>query len=78
MGSIRREQLPTAALFVLGGVVLLAMAVVDGSLFSYLFFVAFAGAAWWSWPGRRGRHRPHAEALAAAGDDDIIVYWRPG
>lgn len=33
---------------------------------------------WWSWPGRRGPHRNHAEAQATAGDDDVIVYWRPG
>ncbi len=67
-----------AALFALGGVALLALAVIDGTVLGYLFFVAFAVAAWWSWPGRRGRHRPHHEALATAGDDDIIVYWRPG
>lgn len=78
MGSIRREQLPTAAVFALGGIVLVAMAILDGNPFMYVTLVLFAAMAWWSWPGRVGRHTPHAEAQAAASDDDIIVYWRPG
>lgn len=78
MGSIRREQLPIAVLFAVGGAVLLALAVIDGDPFSFLFLALFAVIGWWSWPGRRGRHTPHAEAQAAAGDDDVVVYWRPG
>ncbi|MGH1488872.1 MAG: hypothetical protein ACRBK7_05665 [Acidimicrobiales bacterium] len=78
MGSIRRDKLPTALIFALGFVVLLVMAILDGTLFSYFFLALFAALAWWSWPGRVGRHAPHAEAQAAAADDDVIVYWRPG
>ncbi len=78
MGRIRRDQLPTALVFGLGLVVVVGLAVVDPSPFAWLVVVVFGAAAWWSWPGRRGRHVPHAEALAAAGDDDVIVYWRPG
>lgn len=34
-------------------------------------------AVWWSWP-TRGPHVDEARALASAGPDDVIVYWRPG
>lgn len=43
-----------------------------------VFLVLLAGFVWWSWPGRRGSHIDHAAAQAAAGDHDVIVYWRPG
>lgn len=33
---------------------------------------------WWTRPGRGGLHVSHAEARVAAGDGDVIVYWRPG
>lgn len=33
---------------------------------------------WWTWPTRRGSHVSHTDAQAAADDDDLIVYWRPG
>lgn len=39
--------------------------------------VGVAIAGWWSWPGR-GPHVDEAEAEAAMGPDDVIVYWRPG
>jgi glutaredoxin len=29
-------------------------------------------------PGDEGRQLSHAAAQAAAGDDDVIVYWMPG
>ena len=32
----------------------------------------------WTRPSRGGPHISHAAAQAAAGDGDIIVYWRPG
>jgi mycoredoxin len=32
---------------------------------------------WWTWPSRGGPHASHAAAQAAAGDGDVIVYWRP-
>lgn len=47
-------------------------------VFATILAVLFLVIGWWSWPGRRGAHIPHAEAQAAAGDDDLIVYWRPG
>lgn len=78
MGSIPRDKLPTAVILAVGVGVLLAMAVIDGGGLGYVFAALFAALAWWSWPGRRGRHQPHAEALAAAADDDVIIYWRPG
>lgn len=34
--------------------------------------------AWWISPLRRGRHVGHRQARSRAGDDDVIVYWRPG
>jgi hypothetical protein len=33
---------------------------------------------WWTRPSRGGAHLSHAAAQAAAGDGDVIVYWRPG
>lgn len=79
MGSIRRDQLPTAAIFVVGAIVLIALTVTGGSNpFMFISVAIFAGLALWSWPGRVGRHVSHADAQAAAGDDDVIVYWRPG
>ena len=33
---------------------------------------------WWTRPSRGGPHVSHAAAQAAAGDGDVIVYWRPG
>jgi len=33
---------------------------------------------WWTRPSRGGAHISHAAAQAAAGDGDVIVYWRPG
>ncbi len=33
---------------------------------------------WWTRPVRGGPHISHAAAQAAAGDDDVIIYWRPG
>ena len=33
---------------------------------------------WWTRPSRGGPHISHATAQAAAGDGDVILYWRPG
>lgn len=33
---------------------------------------------WWTRPSGGGHHVDHAVAQAAAGDEDLIVYWRPG
>lgn len=40
--------------------------------------VALAVLLWWTRPSGRGPHVSHAAAQAAAGDHDVIVYWRPG
>ena len=38
-----------------------------------------AGLLFWSTrPNRGGPHVSHAAAQAAAGDGDVILYWRPG
>ena len=51
----------------------------DGNVvFAAVLLAVFAVVGWWSWPGRPGSHLTHAEAQAGAGDDDVIVYWRPG
>lgn len=34
--------------------------------------------SWWLSPLHRGRHVPHARAQAESGDDDFVVYWKPG
>ncbi len=78
MGSIRRDQLPTAIVLALGAVVLVAMAIIDGNPIMYVTLILFAAMIWWNWPGRVGRHTAHADAHATAAEDDIIVYWRPG
>ncbi len=79
MGSIRRDQLPMAAIYAVGTLVLIVLAIRSGGdTFSLVALGVYLVIAWWSWPGRRGRHIPHAEAQAAASSDDVIVYWRPG
>lgn len=40
--------------------------------------VVLLAGGWWVSPVHRGRHVPHASAEAEAGDDDLIVYWKPG
>lgn len=47
-------------------------------VFAAILAVLFLVIGWWSWPGRRGAHVSHSDAQAAAGEDDLIVYWRPG
>ncbi len=37
-----------------------------------------AALLWWTRPSRGRPHISHAAAQAAAGDGDVIVYWRPG
>jgi hypothetical protein len=43
-----------------------------------LLGVALGLLLWWTQPGRGGSHLSHADAQAAAGDRDVIVYWRTG
>lgn len=57
--------------YVQGDVVLASLLLfLVGSLFSSLF--------WWTRGKCGGPHVSHAAALAAASDDDVIIYWRPG
>ena len=35
-------------------------------------------AAWWVSPLHRGPHVDHVRAQARAGDEDLIIYWKPG
>ena len=52
--------------------------VVPATIFLALAALLFALVAWWTAPSRGGPHTSHTAAQAAAGDDDVIVYWRPG
>lgn len=55
--------------------------VVEGRLtVPVVMAIAFAlGWGWWVSPLRRAQpHVDHADALAAAGRDGLIAYWRPG
>lgn len=52
--------------------------ILSGSIVLAGLVVASALLSWWTQPNRGGLHTNHAAAQAAAGDDDVIVYWRPG
>ncbi|MGI9614676.1 MAG: hypothetical protein ACR2QO_17330 [Acidimicrobiales bacterium] len=68
-----------ASLGVTAGVVAVVVNYAQGNIvFATVLVVVFALIGWWSWPGRIGAHVSHAVASASAGDDDVIVYWRPG
>ena len=43
-----------------------------------LLLVLLGLLVWWTRPSHGGPHTSHADAQAAAGDGDVIVYWRPG
>ena len=40
--------------------------------------VAAGLLVWWTRPSGGGFHVTHTEARKEAGDDGLIVYWRPG
>ena len=68
-----------ATLGIVAGVVAVVVNYAQGNtVFATVLVGMFALLAWWSWPGRNGAHVSHAVAQANAGDDDVIVYWRPG
>ena len=52
--------------------------VVFATILLVLLGVLLGLLLWWTRPGRGGAHISHAAAQAAAGDGDVIVYWRPG
>lgn len=68
--------LPAAALVVVGAV--LARDAVDAGWPVPLGLAALLAGGWWLSPLHRGRHVSHARAQAMSGDDDLIVYWKPG
>jgi len=61
------------------GAVVVGMGTANGNPITTAgWLMALAGLGWWVWPGRKGSHISHSEAQRQAGDDDVIVYWRPG
>lgn len=68
------------AVSLLGAAVVVALTAGSGR-FGWLGLLLASGlavAALWMSPLRPGRHVPNARAVAAAGPDDVVVYWRPG
>ena len=68
---------------VLAGLVVVVINYVQGDVLFATILLVLLGVLlgvllWWTRPGRGGAHISHAAALAAAGDGDVIVYWRPG
>lgn len=71
--------IPSLALLVVGAV--LAWDAIEDSASRPVIAVGLAvvlAGGWWLSPLRRGRHVPHARAQAESGDDDLVVYWKPG
>ncbi len=52
--------------------------VVFATILLGLLAVLLGVLLWWTRPSRGGPHISHAAAQAAAGDSDVILYWRPG
>ncbi len=76
----RRRTVVIAALV---GAVVLVVGLVTGAVASAATFLLIQGfflglLLWMTRPGDEGRQLSHAAAQAAAGDDDVIVYWMPG
>ena len=46
--------------------------------FLVILGVILSGILWLTRPRAGDRHLSHAAAQAAAGDRDVILYWRPG
>lgn len=68
---------------VLAGLIVVVINFIQGdSVFATVLLVMLAFLLslllWWTRPSRGGPHVSHAAAQAAAGDGDVIVYWRPG
>ncbi len=68
-----------AVLGTLAVIAVVAVNVAQGDIVAAaIVFLVLGLLLWWSWPGRVGSHVGHAAAQETAGDDDVIVYWRPG
>ncbi|MGF1597410.1 MAG: glutaredoxin family protein [Acidimicrobiales bacterium] len=52
--------------------------VVFATILLVLLLFLLSWLLWWTRSNRGGPHISHAAAQAAAGDNDVIVYWRPG
>ena len=68
---------------VLAGLTVVVINYIEGDLYFatvllLLLLLLLSTLLWWTQPGRSGPHLSHAAAQAAAGDGDVIVYWRPG
>lgn len=68
---------------ILSGLIVVVIDFVQGDILTasiVLAVVVVAGVLLvrWTRPGGGGLHVSHAAAQAAAGDGDVIVYWRPG
>ncbi len=68
---------------VMAGLIVVVINLAQGDVgFAVVLLVVLAGVLggllWWTRPGYGGPHISHAAARAAAGDGDVIVYWRPG
>lgn len=68
---------------ILAGLIVVVINFSSGDVaFATILLIVLAAALtallWWTRAGRAGPHISHAAARAAAGDHDVIVYWRPG
>ena len=79
MGSVPLNRWMPALFAIAAGLFAIVSNWLSGNqVFAVILLVFFALIGWWSWPSRQGNHVDHAAAQAAAGDDDLIIYWRPG
>jgi hypothetical protein len=68
---------------VMAGLIVVVINLIQGDLVFAIILLVLLGLLlglllWWTRPGRGGAHTSHAAAQAAAGDGDVILYWRPG
>ena len=68
---------------VMAGFIVVVINYIQGDVIFATILLALLGLflgllLWWTRPSRGGPHISHATAQAAAGDGDVILYWRPG
>jgi mycoredoxin len=68
---------------VLAGLIVVVINYLQGDLvvatvLLMLLVFLLSSLLWWTRSSRGGPHISHAAAQAAAGDREVIVYWRPG
>ncbi len=68
---------------VMAGLVMVVINYIQGDVVFATILLALLGLLlglllWWTRPSGGGMHISHAAAQAAAGDGDVILYWRPG